>query len=277
MFPYSNRVILPISGFSLALLVFVTPALAQSGGAGDFLSADKKGSAAANALFDRKAPSKGGVKPPQGWSGKGSAGLVVSTGNTENNSVNLGLNVTYINDPWRHTVAATTYFAENNGEKEAERYAISHKANYSMGDRGYVFNFLSYDSDEFANIDSRLADVVGYGRNLIDTEKHNLDVELGVGYRQTRFTNNDPDSDETVGHAGLNYIGQITPTTTLTENLLIQGGSDNIFTESVTALNVKMTDKLSLSLNYTVRNNSEVAAGREKTDTVTSINLVTGF
>lgn len=271
-----NNTVLPTGSCFLALLMFTPPTFAQPGN-DDFLSADPKGSVSADRLFNRKAPPKEGVGPKQGWSGKSSAGLVVSTGNTENNSVNLGLSATYINRPWRHTIAAGTYFAENEGEKAAERYSISHKVNYSMGDRASLFNFLSYDADEFANIDSRIADVVGYGRTLIDTERHSLDAELGVGFRQTQFTNGDPDSEETVGHLGLNYTGRLTDNTTLTENLLVQGGSDNTFTESVTALNVKMTDKLSLNLNYTVRNNSDVPAGREKTDTVTSINLVSSF
>lgn len=253
------------------LLITVPPAFSQ-----DFLSADQQGSTSADKLFERTVVA-GDSNAEGKWSGKANAGLVVSTGNAKNSNLNLGLNVNYDKQRWRHAIAASTYFAENNGAQTAERYALSHKVDYSTSANGFVFNFLSYDSDEFATIDSRIADVVGYGRNLISTDKHNLEAEVGVGYRQTKFTGNVPDSEEAVGHLGLNYSGKLTPTTTLTENVLVQGGSDNVFTESITGLNLKMTEKLSLGLSYTIRNNSDAPAGIEKTDTVTSINLIAGF
>lgn len=278
----NHKTVLQTSHLSMVFLAFIASApvqlqAGQDASGGDFLSADQQGSASADKLFGNDAAVENGQHLADGWSGQASAGLVASTGNAENSSVTVGVNAKYIQQPWRHTIAANVYFAENEGEQTAERYALSHKLGYKLSDKSYAFNFLSYDADEFANIDSRIANVIGYGRNLIATEKHTLDAELGLGFRQTQFTDGEPDSEETVGHFGLNYSGQLTETTSLTENLLVQGGSDNLYTQSVTALNVAMTEKLSLSLNYTINNNSDVPDGFEKTDTVTSINLVADF
>jgi putative salt-induced outer membrane protein YdiY len=54
-------------------------------------------------------------------------------------------------------------------------------------------------------------------------------------------------------------------------------GSDNTFTESITSLQVSMTDNLALSLSYTVLNNSFTPPGIDSTDSFTSVNLVAGF
>ncbi|CAA6828368.1 MAG: Unknown protein [uncultured Thiotrichaceae bacterium] len=276
MIIHTNKTILSTSSLFLALLTLTTAALAedqQPPSGGDFLSADEQGSASTKKLFGNEAD----LKSKEGWSGQASAGLVTSTGNAENNNITAGINATYMKRRWRHTFAGNVYFAESEGERTAEHYALSHKARYSLSQKSYLFNFISYDADEFADIDFRIADVLGYGHTLIDTDKHYLEAELGLGFRQTQFISDDPDSDETVGNLGLHYIGKLTDTTKLTEDLLILGGDENVFTESVTALNVKMTEKLSLSLNYTIRNNSDVPDGIEKTDTITSVNLVADF
>lgn len=63
----------------------------------------------------------------------------------------------------------------------------------------------------------------------------------------------------------------------LSEDLLVQGSGDNVFTESITTFTVKMTEKLSLAVDYKIRNNSDTPAGVEKTDTITSVNLVSSF
>lgn len=231
MSPHPHETLTPICSIIFVLVLSTSPALAQSAGgkapsSSDFLSADKKGSASADRMFGRQAPPKDGFK--EGWSGKGSSGLVSSTGNAENTSINLGLSATLRKRPWRHTINSKIYFAENDGERTAERYVIIHKVNYSMGDRGYIFNFLSYDADGFANIDSHIADVIGYGRTLIDNEKHNLEAELGLGFRQTHFTSDAPDADETVGHIGLNY--------TIRNNSDVPEGKKE--TDTVTSINV---------------------------------------
>lgn len=278
-----HKLRLPVVGLTAIGLTMIVPAITQTASgepvqgpaSGDFLSADPDAGSSAARFFSREETKEGEKEAV--WFGQAHAGLSVSTGNAENNNITAGINAKYIKRPWRHTIAADIYFAENEGKKTAEYYSLSHKLDYKLNDKTYIFNFLSYDADEFAEIDSRIADVVGLGRLLISTDKHSLEAELGLGYRQTKFTTNIEDEKETVGHLGLIYFGKLTDTTTLSENLMVQGGSDNIFTESTTALSVEMTERLSLSLNYTIRNNNDTPAGIEKTDTVTSVNIVASF
>ncbi len=267
---YKLTFILALACLSLSGYTFAQPAATSD----DFLSADKKGGASADKLFTDKSKDP---KAKQGWSGQAQVGLVSSTGNADNNSTTAGVTAVYNKRRLKHTLTGDIYFAENKGERTAERFALGHKLDYAINSKSYVFNFLTYDQDKFANIDSRIADVIGYGRKLIESEKHSLIGEIGLGARQTEHIDETPDSNEAVGHFGLHYKGQLTDTTTLTEDLTIQSGKDNTFSESVTALQVAMTEKLSLSLNYSVRNNTEVPTGFEKTDTVTSINLVGKF
>jgi putative salt-induced outer membrane protein len=211
------------------------------------------------------------------WSGDAQLGLVSSKGNSDNSSVTAGLTAIYNKRRLKHTLTGDVYFAENKDKKTAERFDLGYKFDYAINSKNYMFNFLTYSKDKFSNIDPRIADVVGYGRNLIENEKHILIGDIGLGGRQTKYADGSAKSNNVVGYLGVHYTGQLSDTTTLTEDLMIQTGKDNTFSSSVTALQVAMTEKLSLSLSYTVRNNTDVSGDAKKTDTVTSINLVSNF
>lgn len=241
---------------------------------GGFLSTDAEGSKSAASLFSGSMPNPD-AEPR--WSGSARAGIVSSSGNADNQNISAGILAKYNKKRWLHELGADLYFAENEDEKTAERYKLSYKLKYGINARSYAFNFASYEADKFSNLDMRISNVLGYGRQVLKKEKHTLDTEVGLGARNTEFVNNRADLDEAVAHLALHYKGKLTKTTTLTEDFTIQSGDDNTFTESVTALQVAMTERLSLSLNYTVRNNTDVSAGFEKTDTITSINLVSSF
>jgi putative salt-induced outer membrane protein YdiY len=81
-------------------------------------------------------------------------------------------------------------------------------------------------------------------------------------------------SEDLVGNAGIDYEHKLTANTTLTDKLLVEAGSTNTFASNDLAVRVSMTDKLALSVAYTVRHNTKPPAGLEKTDQLTTLNLV---
>ena len=72
----------------------------------------------------------------------------------------------------------------------------------------------------------------------------------------------------------LTYEHKLTANTTLSEKLLVEAGSDNTSANNELAVRVSMTDTLALSVAYTVRHNTDPPEGLEKTDQLTTINLV---
>jgi putative salt-induced outer membrane protein len=57
----------------------------------------------------------------------------------------------------------------------------------------------------------------------------------------------------------------------------LEVGDENRYTESISALKATLVGDLALVLSYTIKNNSEVLPGIEKTDTFTAISLEYGF
>jgi putative salt-induced outer membrane protein len=83
------------------------------------------------------------------------------------------------------------------------------------------------------------------------------------------------DNDSEVVFRGtLDFDHEFTATTSLLDKLVVEAGADNTFVQNDIALQVKMTDVLALAVGYSVRHNTDPPVGFEKTDTLTTINLV---
>lgn len=62
-----------------------------------------------------------------------------------------------------------------------------------------------------------------------------------------------------------------------TQQIKIEDGNENTFSESVSAVTANLTGDLALSVSYTVKHNSSVPIGSENTDTSTAVSLIYGF
>jgi putative salt-induced outer membrane protein len=213
-----------------------------------------------------------------GWSGVGELGYVKTTGNTDSSALNGRLEFIRQTEKWRYRFLGTVLSTSEDGTKDNERYTAEAQADRKLGAKGYVFGVYRYDADKFGSYDPSQTFTVGYGRELMKSEKHVLKGEIGAGYRKLdeRLTGN-TESDAIIRFL-LDDAWQIFATTAWTNRLLVETGSNNTFTQWNTGLTVSMTDKFAIKLGYELRNNSKIPPGdTEKTDTITSVNLVYNF
>jgi putative salt-induced outer membrane protein len=257
---------------SLILLrcIFLQTAMAE------FLSASKEGSESASELFSNSPPSDLD-KPNKKWLGQAEVGFSASKGNNSNSNTTISIASYYTQHFLKHTLKGEIYLSKSQGEKTSESLSLDYKLDYLFNKKQYLFNLLSYSRDKFSNIDARIADIIGYGHHLIKNEKHTLNSEFGFGIRQTKSTNKTKKSKEPASYFALHYNRKLTATTTLKEDFSILMGKNNTFSELKTALNLKMTEKLSLSVKYTVHHNQKTQSGFKKMGMVMSVNLVSDF
>lgn len=213
------------------------------------------------------------------WQGRFEIGVNTTTGNVETDNANLGLNLNRAGQQWRNRIALQGEMANVADEKVAESYLADVQTDYLLANERYWFGYAGYDVNEFANIDYRLVGIAGYGTPLMSAPKQSLDAEFGLGMRQTAYTEavSTDDEQEAIAHLGLNYSLQITDNTKLLEDLVIQPGSENTYTLSITTLEIAMNDRVAIQLSHTIENNSKVFDGFEKTDTATNASLVIDF
>ncbi len=117
-----------------------------------------------------------------------------------------------------------------------------------------------------------MSQTLGYGRRLIENEKHSLNLELGAGARQSDLADGSSES-ELIIRGGLHYVWALSETAEFKQDLLVEAGDINTYVESVTALSAKLVGNLALVASYTVKHNTDVLPFTEKTDIYTALSL----
>jgi putative salt-induced outer membrane protein len=248
VFPQENemRVIVKNGFIALAALVFSTVAISQE--------ADEE----------------------KGWTGKGEFGLVKTSGNTDTESLILGVEFINEQDKWRHRAAANALSADDSGTTTAERYGFEWQSDYKLDDKSWVLGAFRYESDEFSAYDNQQTLTFGYGRNLLDNNISKLVGEIGIGFRDAELLNGMTESGAIV-RGLLDYTRQVTDNSEFTNRFLVESGSDNTFLQNLMGFSVSMNDRMAMKFGFEYRHNTDVPFGVDDTDTITSANLVVNF
>lgn len=215
---------------------------------------------------------------PQGpWSGKVAIGYLSVSGNTESTNFTGSAEVNWDGERWHHTLLGKALGKSEEKETTAEAYKASYTAKFDLSERTYLFGLLDYNKDRFSSYDQQIFETAGFGQRLIMTDKHELNVELSAGASQSKLVLDPPpgtdDVNEAVYRLSGDYTWAISDNSTFSQKLSVTSGSSNTYTESVTELSAGIIGALSTVLGYTVKHNSDVAAGKDKTDTFASISL----
>jgi len=212
------------------------------------------------------------------WDGSGEFGFVNTTGNTETVALNMKLNFVRTGKRWRHRFTGTAMNTSEDGIQDNERYTVEVQSDRKLSDISWLFGAFRLDADKFGSYDPQLSLTAGYGRYLMQSERHELKGEAGAGYRKLTETVSGDSSSEAIARFLLDDWWQIFGSTKWTNRLLIETGSSNTFTQFNTALAVSMTERFAVKLGFEARNNTKIPPGdSEHTDTITSANLVYNF
>lgn len=219
------------------------------------------------------------------FSGEGEIGFLMTSGNTETDSFTGKVGLKYETPNWLNEANLSALYrseeSENDaGEKEdkvsAEKYTASGKTGWKFNELNYLFIQASYEDDRFSGYDNRTTASIGYGRKLINTEKINLNIELGPGYRYDKLEGGETEDEAIFRGFGL-FSYKFSDSASFQQDVTVEAGSDNTKTKAVSAVTAKIVGALAMKVSFTVDHNSSVPADKEKTDTETALTLVYSF
>jgi putative salt-induced outer membrane protein len=214
---------------------------------------------------------------PEGpWSGAARLGYLGTSGNTETTNMSAAFEVQYALEKWTHNFDAAAIKASTDKDTTAEAYVAGWKSERVLTEASFLFGRLNWRKDRFSGYDQQFSQTVGYGHRFIDTDKHSLNGELGFGARQSDLANGTSES-ETILTGGLYYKWALSENSEFTQDLLVEAGDKNTYTMSRTAIAATLVGDLALVASYTIKNNSDVPLGTEKTDTFTAISVEYSF
>jgi putative salt-induced outer membrane protein len=229
--------------------------------------------------------------PPQDvWIGKGQFGFLSSHGNSDAESLNGNLDMLRYDGAWKNELYVGGLYGKNSGIVSAERWETRGQSNYTISGDLFTFGGLRYEHDLFDGFEYQASLTGGFGYKLINGDDTKLTLQAGAGYRRLRPETIDKDdtgqvisrtpldaTGDAIATVGVDFSHAFTKTTVFTNKFLTEAGSSDVLLHDELALTVKMSDKLALSVGYTISDNTKPPAPLKKLDTLASVNLVFGF
>lgn len=217
------------------------------------------------------------------WSGSVEAGLVETSGNTEETTISGEADITRNWHDWRQNVLLQSRYAEQSGERTAERYTAGTQLDYKFNPNDFVFIRGRYDNDDFSGYQFQASTAAGYGRRLWSQGESYFDLSAGLGYRYSKYETTDPEegdaSEDPIGRLAGDFRYQLSETAHFRQEAETEVSLDDgdAISRSVTSLQANLNSALALKLSYTVEHDSNPPTGTENTDTITAVTLLYGF
>ncbi|HEX2140275.1 MAG TPA: DUF481 domain-containing protein [Woeseiaceae bacterium] len=224
----------------------------------------------------QQAPAPAAVAEADPWLIKAALGYLATSGNTESSSLNSGFSISFDDDLWLHSLEGTAIKSSENTDTTAEAYGVGWKSEYSLTKSDFLFVRVNWRKDRFSGYEQQLSETVGYGRRLIDTGAHVLNVEIGAGARQAELADGTME-DELIKRGGFTYQWKFSKTAEFAQTVAAESGPDNTWLETVSAVKARLVEDLALVASYPVKNNSSVPVGSENTDRFAAISLEYSF
>ncbi len=207
------------------------------------------------------------------WTGEVEAGGVVTSGNSESQSLRARLKLQHEAGSWKEGVAADYVKVSEQGADSAEQFTATLRADRTLTKRSYLYADGRYEANRAAGLSPRVAETAGYGRRFLFSEQVRLETEAGVGGRHTWATDGTRKS-EPIGRLAVNFLWQFGAASEFSEKAFSEFGDRNVYSESNTSLKTRIDSSFSLKINLAVKHNTVVPEAQHKTDSITSVTLV---
>lgn len=230
------------------------------------------------------------------WEVEVDIGAIATSGNTDTTSLQFKVDAKQNLEKWENQYIFNSLFKEDSvkqddnssvKEKTAEKYFGSAKFAYLIGvEESYLFGYGSYTEDKFGAYRTYTTVALGYGNWLYYSPTFNWFIEAGPGYFEGEKVteSSDPlvpdsitDESGAMLRAATALEWKISPNATFKQLISVESGSDNTRTQSETSLATSINAHMKMKVGVAVANDSDVAAGKETTDTTTFVNLVYRF
>jgi putative salt-induced outer membrane protein len=210
------------------------------------------------------------------WHGNLDLGYTAIAGNSNATTLLASTRASRTDGRWTHNLEARGKSSEENGVRTAEAYRLAGKEDIAWSARDYLYVSASWDKDHFSGYDWQGTLSAGYGRKLIDGERHRLSVEIGPGFRHDELAAGG-DEQAATARAGANYQWQATANTRLLQTLEVDAGEDSAISRSLSELAVKLNSRLALKATLELRRDSEPPAGSKNTDRTSALAIAWSF
>lgn len=218
----------------------------------------------------------------------GELGLLISTGNSNSNSIKAGITSEHELEYWSNRYFAELLYKESEAEVDgeqvnevtAQRFYGSAQFDYKIGhsDRR-LFLYGDYEDDRFNGYDYRASIASGWSHKYGFAPNSEIRYSIGPGYTFLSVEEGE-ESDVNSGlilRASAEYRYDWDSGAKFRQFLSTQSGKDNTQSRSETSLSAKLLGELAMKLSFVVNHESDPTEDNKPLSTETSLALVYQF
>lgn len=218
------------------------------------------------------APAFGQTTPE--WTGEGSLGAIMTTGNTETSDFGAAIKLTHTSGEWTQSGVVSADFGETNSVETKNRIAAAGQVDRILDERLSAYGRATFERDEFSGFENRYFVGAGLSYKAIVSEPTNWTILGGPGYRidEIRTTGQ---TEESIGASlGSRFSHAFSETVALTNDTDVIYADVSTQIVNTLAVTFEIVGNLSGRVSYDVRHDTAPPAGFEKTDTAVRLSLV---
>jgi putative salt-induced outer membrane protein YdiY len=173
-------------------------------------------------------------------------GVTLTSGNSDTENLHLDGQLVTRNKRSRYTIGGAYTQEESSEVLVKQNWSSLVKYDYFVSDKWFWFNSVTFESDEFADLDLRTALSAGMGYQFFDTDARSLSFEAGPSYVHENFETTEDDS-YLGSRWALNYDQRLWKNLTFfhyNEGLLGLEDTDDLTVRSRTGLLMNITDHI---------------------------------
>lgn len=198
-----------------------------------------------------------------------------TSGNASSQSLGAGGTLAWRPDPWTYSAKAIFAQAETDEELSARSFAGLFRSSRALNERLSVYGQYDFLRDVFAGVEQRHVIEGGASYLTVDTPRHRLRFDAGLGYLYQR--NPDDHLDSVTLSLASAYRLAISKTSEFTYQprfLLPLAETGAWKFDQDVALTIAMNTILSLKLAHTLRYSADPPEGFKTTDRILAISIV---
>ncbi len=230
------------------------------------------GAAEAQATPFYAPPAPKADSPP--LSGEAELGFTHLQGNTDSQTLLAKGRLVWLDGAFTHSLRGEARHVTQDDATSAEQYLLAVRERYEIEGPHYLFGFARWEKDRFSGYDYQGTLIGGYGRQLVNNDRHLLSLEAGPGYRVDAVAEGH-DRRLGVAYGAMDYRWQLSETARLSQELSLEGTERNLTIRSLSSLTARLNAHLALKLSYEFKHNTRPPdTATARSDRITSVSLL---
>ena len=215
---------------------------------------------------------------PSLWNTTAQFGAATSTGDTNEQSVALGIAMSRdFGNKWEHDFNLDFDYARSQGQTTRRRILARLNTIYKAWDNLFVSNYFEADFNKFSGFDYRILDSIALGVKILQSERQSLRIEGGPGVRYNKFEIGNDSETEFLGRLSSTYKLKIADNIDFRDQASMIFGTGSITFDNRASIGAQINSALAARLSFQVQYDSDTPIDAAAWDTITRATLVYKF